>query len=155
MKANLFGRRLCPTTIVWFLVCFLWAQPVVYHSSVFASPLSGGPWGPTDPVADHSAIIIVAGPTGSHIRFTVLTDRMLRIEQSSPSKAINTTTQQEATFEDRKTVAVINRKLPVPLFHHSQSNNGLLRLETSCLRLSYRIGAPLSALMRCSWSRRR
>lgn len=142
MEAKTFRCRLCVTIVTWFLGSSLWTRPVT-HCFVSASPLSGGPWGATDPIADPSAIIIVKGPSDSQIRFTILTDRMVRIEQSSPSSTRNTT--QEATFEDRKTVAVINRKLPVPLFQCSQPSDGLLILETSCVRVSYRIGEPFSS----------
>jgi hypothetical protein len=123
------------TKAIFFLAC-LWIQPATI---VADSPLKDGPWGPTDPVADPAAIVIVPGPSGSHIRLTVLTNLMIRIEQSY------STTSSEATFEDRKTVAVINRKLPVPSFQHSQTNNRILTLQTRCLTLTYHMGEAFSS----------
>lgn len=99
---------------------------------VKASPLSDGPWGPTNPVADPDAVILVDGPQGSQVRFTVLTDRMIRIERGPG--------------EDRKTIAVINRKLPVPnFFAQTQSDEGILKLQTGCLTLTYVIGTTFTA----------
>ncbi|CAB9499897.1 Neutral alpha-glucosidase C [Seminavis robusta] len=114
------GRR-------WFILAIL------FHLA-WSSPLSNGPWGPTDPVADPAAIILVPS-----VRVTVLTDRVLRIERIA-KKA-----------EDRKTVAVINRKLPVPHFEHSINNNNnnnngnLLTVQTKCITLTYRVGTEFSA----------
>lgn len=93
-------------------------------SNVHASPLSNGPWGPTDPVADHDATIRFDNPA---VRFTVLTERVIRMEQGRG--------------EDRKTLAVINRKLPVPLFS-SEIQDGVLVIETKFLRLEYTLGQP-------------
>ena len=132
-----------PFAITLFFLACRWIQPA--NLLVVASPLSGGPWGPTDPVADQSAIIIVPGPRDSLIRFTVLTDRMIRIEQSASSTSTASSRSKVAPFEDRKTVAVINRKLPVPSFQHSQSKDGILTLQTNCLTVTYHTGEAFSS----------
>lgn len=126
---------------------FIFVAFWVIIALVDASPLSGGPWGPTDPMADPSATVIVAGPSGSRIRFTVLTDRMIRVEQSSSaSTSTNNDGITEVVFEDRKTVAVINRKLPVPSFQQSQSSqDGIFTIKTDCLTVAYLTGEAFSA----------
>lgn len=48
------------------------------------------------------------------------------------------------TFEDRATLAVLNRKLPVPAFTHSESG-GVLTIATSELQLTYTVGQAFSA----------
>ncbi len=64
-------------------------------------------------------------------RFTVLTDRLLRLEQG-------------ASFTDNATITVINRKLDEAPFTATEEN-GVLTIETEFLRLSYRIGTEFSA----------
>lgn len=111
--------------VLWF--CLLTCR-------VLASPLSNGPWGPTNPVADEKVTVVVQGPQQQQqVRVTVLTDRLLRIERSSSSR-----------FEDRKTAAVLNRQLPVPQFSTEQSN-GRLTIRTECLTLTYQIGTAFSS----------
>ena len=83
---------------------------------------------PYDPLADPAAVV-VASSGGA--RFTVLTDRLIRMEQSS------------APFEDRSTLAVLNRKLPVPSFTHSESG-GVLTITTASVALYYTLGQPFS-----------
>ena len=56
-------------------------------------PLASGPWGARDPVADRTVTVGSA-------RFTVLTDRVFRMEFVDGTE-----------FEDRATMAIINRKL--------------------------------------------
>ena len=84
--------------------------------------------GTADPVADEAAVV-----QSSHVRFTVLTPRMIRIQYSSRD-----------LFEDRATFAVINRRLPVPSFA-KEERDGYLYITTEALRLRYRIGSNLSA----------
>ena len=111
---------------LWFSACLL--------SSVQTSPLSGGPWGPTNPAAAEGATVLVPGPgDGSKVRITVLTERLVRVERSA-----------EDAFEDRKTVAVVNRKLDVPCFSTNQSD-GIFSVQTECLTLKYTIGQAFSA----------
>ena len=77
-----------------------------------------------DPVADPAAIV-VAG----NARFTVLTDRLIRMEWSP-----------EARFEDHATLAIVNRRLPVPHFTVRRSGDGVT-ITTGALTLVYKGGA--------------
>lgn len=91
-----------------------------------------------DPVASPSAIVSGCGDSdvGSActVRFTVLTDRLIRIEQSG-----------DGQFEDRATLAVLNRKVDsVPSFSHSTSN-GVLTISTDAITLTHKIGQPVSS----------
>jgi len=92
-----------------------------------SSPLDGGPWGsPHDPVANQDAIVKV-GSSSHHsdgVRFTVLTSRLIRIERN---------TRPEADFEDCKTVAILNRKLPVPWYLVANDESGGFILQTEHL----------------------
>jgi len=108
----------------------------VFCSGVYGaapSPLSNGPWGPSDPVADPAVVILVVGPNNHKIRITVLTDRLLRIERAANAE----NDHDGSTFEDRKTIAVINRNLPIPAYKQSLSEDGILTVETKCLTLTY------------------
>ena len=58
-------------------------------------------------------------------RFTVLTPRLIRMEWS-----------ENARFEDRATLGVINREFPLPDFKVKQSASKLI-IETSEMTLSY------------------
>ena len=49
-----------------------------------------------------------------------------------------------AAFEDRATLAMMNRLLPVPAFTHSEAG-GVLTIATAKVQLSYTVGAPFSA----------
>ena len=80
-----------------------------------------------DPVADPAAQV-VAG----NARFTVLTDRLVRMEWS-PS----------AQFEDHATLAIVNRRLPVPRFRVKRSGEGVT-IQTDALTLTYK-GGPFTA----------
>ena len=74
-----------------------------------------------DPVARPDAIV-----TAGNARFTVLTDRLIRMEWSPSGR-----------FEDHATLAIVNRNLPVPGFK-VQRRGGELSIRTSALTLSYR-----------------
>ncbi|MBR5019035.1 MAG: DUF5110 domain-containing protein [Bacteroidales bacterium] len=76
-----------------------------------------------NPVADPAAQV-VAG----NARFTVLTDRLIRMEWSP-----------EAKFEDRATLAIVNRQLPVPRFTVKRSGDGVT-ITTNALTLVYKGG---------------
>jgi hypothetical protein len=66
-------------------------------------------------------------------RFTVLTDRLIRMEYSESKK-----------FEDRSTLAFVNRALPVPKF--MEKNDGTTAtIDTGKVILTYKIGQPFSA----------
>ena len=84
-----------------------------------------------DPVADPAAVV-----TSGRARFTVLTNRMIRIQYSATSR-----------FEDRATFAVVNRRLPVPQFTTRESD-GYLYIETDALTLRYKIGSTISAVLK-------
>ena len=72
------------------------------------------------PNADPSSII-----QGDKYRFTVLTERMIRMEYSADGR-----------FADGITQAVINRDFPVPDFKVSDSEDRL-EIITSCMKLTY------------------
>eukprot|EP01052_Picozoa_sp_SAG31_P013090 SAG31_NODE_780_length_12148_cov_7.369295_3_plen_918_part_00 len=74
-----------------------------------------------DPVADTSATI-----TSGCARFSILTERLVRMEYSTNGK-----------FDDRASFAVINRKLPVPGFQVSK-NKSTTVITTKTLRLFHR-----------------
>jgi len=85
---------------------------------------------PYDPVADPKAV--VTSPSGT-ARFTVLSDDVFRMEFSSAKK-----------FEDRATLAFLNRKQPVPEFSQDYSN-GVVQITTKTLQLNYEDGRPFSS----------
>lgn len=60
-------------------------------------------------------------------RFTVLTDRLVRMEYSD-----------DGHFEDRPSMAFVNRALPVPKFAAS-TNAGVLTITTAAVELSYTV----------------
>ena len=76
-----------------------------------------------DPIADPQAVVICG-----NARFTVLTSRMIRMEWSP-----------DASFEDRATLAVVNRCLPVPEFSVKKKGKGVT-IKTKDLTLNYRGG---------------
>ncbi len=81
-----------------------------------------------DPVAAETAVVF----WGTEFRLTVLTDRLVRVEHD-PS----------GIFEDRPTLAFVNRRLSVPAF--SVANvSGVLQLTTA--RVSLSLGADLASL---------
>ena len=77
-----------------------------------------------NPVAQAEAMV-----TTGNMRFTVLTSRMIRIEQSDSKR-----------FEDRATLAIVNRNLPVPEFT-TETQGGYLFIRTQDLTLRYLIGS--------------
>lgn len=81
-----------------------------------------------NPTANPEAVV-----TRGEARFTVLTPRMIRMEWS-PTQ----------TFEDRPSQAFWFRSQPVPEFS-VQETGGKLVIETSALRLHYRVGQPYAA----------
>jgi alpha-glucosidase (family GH31 glycosyl hydrolase) len=100
-------------------------------SSIFSGDNSPWAWDPSsdNPVANPDAIVI-----SNNVRFTVLTSRLLRIEDCTSNSLV---------CEDRKTIAVINRNLPVPKYT-SEVNNKTLTISTEHLTLTYEIGSQLS-----------
>ena len=63
-----------------------------------------------NPVAQPSSQVVVG-----NARFTVLTDRLVRMEWS-----------EQGQFEDHATLAIVNRELPVPAFSVSRTGDWLL-----------------------------
>lgn len=72
------------------------------------------------PAADPKATVVVG-----NARFTVLTERLIRMEFA-----------ESGLFEDRPTLAFVNRKLPVPAFKW----DGATTLTTASLQLTYKGG---------------
>jgi alpha-glucosidase (family GH31 glycosyl hydrolase) len=83
---------------------------------------------PYDPVADVRATV-----TQGNARFTVLTPRLIRMEYSSSAK-----------FEDRATIAIVNRKLDVPTFTQSVTG-GVLSIATKSIELTYTVGQSFNS----------
>ena len=82
-----------------------------------------------NPVANPKAQVVEG-----KARFTVLTDRLVRLEWAA-----------DGQFEDHASLAIVNRNLPVPTFSVSRSG-GALTLKTKSLTLVYKGGeGPLSA----------
>ncbi len=73
-----------------------------------------------NPHADPNAVVIVG-----NARFTMLTDRLIRMEWS-----------ENGSFEDNATLAVVNRNLPVPEFTVKKAGNGV-QIRTGSLTLKY------------------
>lgn len=85
-----------------------------------------------NPLANPGAVVV---DSSGMARFTVLTDRLIRMESiSTPGDA----------FEDRATLMAMNRNLPVPSFTHSEAG-GVLTIATSKVSLSYTVGSPFTA----------
>ncbi|MBR4826671.1 MAG: DUF5110 domain-containing protein [Bacteroidales bacterium] len=76
-----------------------------------------------NPVAQPGATVAF-----DNARFTVLTDRLIRMEWS-----------QDSVFEDRASLAIVNRDLPVPEFT-SSVKRGVLTIKTNHLTLTYKGG---------------
>lgn len=73
-----------------------------------------------DPKANEAAVVIQGDA-----RFTILTDRLIRMEWAA-----------DGAFEDRASLAVVNRKLPVPSFNVVRRGDSLL-IKTTALTLMY------------------
>ena len=78
---------------------------------------------PADPIADPSSMVV-----SGEARFTVLTDALLRLEWSA-----------SCIFEDRASLSVINRRLPVPQFA-VERHDGWLIIRTRRITMRYREG---------------
>ncbi len=77
-----------------------------------------------DPVPSPEAVVV-----SGQARFTVLTPTLIRLEWSPAAR-----------FEDRASLAFVNRKLPVPVFSRV-SVDGWLVLSTDAMTLRYREGS--------------
>ncbi|MBP5721395.1 MAG: DUF4968 domain-containing protein, partial [Bacteroidales bacterium] len=76
-----------------------------------------------NPVAKSEATVVCG-----NARFTVLTDRLVRMEWAEDGK-----------FEDRASLAIVNRDLPVPTFKAVPEGNGVT-IKTGKLTLAYKGG---------------
>ena len=88
------------------------AQTAVAQNSTVQAP---------NPVAREAAQVVEG-----NVRFTVLTDRLIRMEWSA-----------QGQFEDHATLAIVNRDLPVPVFKVSRTGDGLL-IKTKYVTLRYK-----------------
>jgi alpha-glucosidase len=80
----------------------------------------------TDPVADPKATVILG-----NARFTVLTPELIRMEWAA-----------DGNFEDHASFVFLNRRLPVPQFTSTVTNDGhALEISTAALMLTYTPGA--------------
>ena len=73
-----------------------------------------------EPKAEEAATVVQG-----NARFTVLTDRLVRMEWA-----------EDGVFEDNATLAIVNRRLPVPAFTQERKN-GHLTIRTKALTLVY------------------
>ena len=80
-------------------------------------------WAQNNPQAQPGAIVV-----DGNARFTVLTDRLIRMEWA-----------EDGVFEDRASLAIVNRNLPVPRFISTQKN-GTLTIKTGKVTLTYKGG---------------
>ena len=71
--------------------------------------------------------------TAGNARFTVLTDRLVRMEWS-----------ETGAFENHATLAIVNRDLPVPKFTVVRTGDGV-RIKTDVLELTYKGGGKFTA----------
>ena len=90
--------------------------------------VSGLLFAENNPVARPEAQVVVG-----NARFTVLTDRLVRMEWS-----------ESGAFEDNATLAIVNRDLPVPKFTVTRSGEGV-RIKTAALELNYKGGGKFTA----------
>ena len=82
-----------------------------------------------DPLADPRAVVKLG-----KARFTILTPELIRMEWAADGK-----------FEDHASLVFVNRRLPVPAFEHSVTDDGhTLTIKTKALSLVYRL-APGAA----------
>ena len=77
----------------------------------------------SDPNADPDAVVL----SGSCARFSLLTERLVRMEHTATG-----------TFDDRGTFAVVNRKLPVPAFRVHRTNTTTV-ITTAALQITHNI----------------
>ncbi|HKI45241.1 MAG TPA: TIM-barrel domain-containing protein [Balneolales bacterium] len=96
-----------------------WILPIMFMMSMI--PLSTYAQLNGNPVANPKAVVV-----SGNARFTVLTNRMIRMEWEPSGK-----------FEDRASFVFINRNLPVPQYQVSHSNGDLI-IDTGKLKLSYK-----------------
>ena len=86
---------------------------------------------PYDPTPNPKSVVLDSTGTA---RFTVLTERLIRMQQRGI---------RASTFEDRSTLAFLNRNLPSPEFTAAESG-GVLTITTAAVTLRYTVGQPFS-----------
>ena len=96
---------------------------VLYISLAFSTTLFAGTGGPpadrpANPAADPAAVVSLG-----EVRFTLLTDRLVRMEWSPGGR-----------FEDRASLIFINRNLPVPAFSVDSSGETVVITTDAKLR---------------------
>jgi hypothetical protein len=103
---------------------------MILSKRVFYAVLAGGAaaiidtrLAPADPAA-----VVVAGD--GKARFTVLANALVRMEYTGAS----------AVFDDRQTLWVNNRKLPVPAFTHAATSDGGVVITTADVVVTYSPG---------------
>ena len=98
------GKNFVKLILAWLWICCDVLGTSSSSSSIFSGDNSPWAWDPSsdNPVANPDAIVI-----SNNIRVTVLTSRLVRIEDCSSHNLV---------CEDRKTIAVINRNLQVPKY---------------------------------------
>lgn len=97
-----------------------------------AAPLARPSLLPYDPAPNPKSVVLDSSGTA---RFTVLTDRLIRMQQRG---------SRAQAFEDRSTLAFLNRNLPAPAFQ-SDEKDGILTISTKYATLRYTVGQPFSA----------
>jgi alpha-glucosidase (family GH31 glycosyl hydrolase) len=111
----------------------------IFAGITLSSCLGLGMAGPTkyelhdyQPLANAAATVV-----NGDARFTVLTSRLIRMEFATDGK-----------FEDRATLAFMNRDLPVPKFTQAVTpgtpHGSTLTITTDDVKLSYTVGQPFS-----------
>ena len=92
--------------------------------SFLVSAFSSHAWGKYGDAASSSANAASLVLSGKYVRFTVLTERLVRVERSREGRS----------FDDRATFGVMNRKLPTPRFNVKKTENATV-IETSSLKI--------------------
>lgn len=106
-------------------ICILFSITQIYSNgqNIAMSQNSGQKDTRLSPLADNKAII-----SDDHVRFTILTSGMIRMEWS-----------ESASFVDNRSFVIINRRLPlVPYI--AEKKEGWLRIKTPELELKYKLG---------------
>ena len=100
--------------------CITTNEPLMLRSLLGTEELRQSPHSTDDPKADPKAIVVSA-----NARFTVLGDRLIRMEWAEDGK-----------FEDRATLGIVNRKMEVPQYKVRHAGKKLI-IETKALTLTY------------------
>lgn len=100
--------------------CITTNEPLLVRSLLGTDELRQSPHSTDDPKADPKAEVICG-----NARFTVLGDRLIRMEWA-----------ENGQFEDRATLGIVNRRLPVPQFSVRKSGKKVT-VRTKALTLTY------------------